>query len=183
EAPRRAPGRGALGPGRPDRPGPRRRRRRGQHRLDRAARAGPGLPRLAAAVAAVPAGGGRDVGGLRRGPARRAVGRGGGGGAVPGAVPRRGGRMRRGRAARAAGVVAYDASGQHAPRWVWLDEAMTGVDAAIKASFMGLTVDFELDVMLTAHDEWCNYRTVPVVAVYDLARQPHLPGVDAVPYL
>lgn len=60
---------------------------------------------------------------------------------------------------------------------------MTGVDAAVKASFMGLTVDFELDVMLTAHDEWCTYPTVPAVAVYDLARQPHLPGVDAVPYL
>jgi uncharacterized protein (TIGR02680 family) len=83
----------------------------------------------------------------------------------------------------AAAVVAYDAAGPHAPRWVWLDEAMTGVDAAIKASFMGLTVDFELDVMLTAHDEWCNYPSVPAVAVYDLARQPHLPGVDAMPYL
>lgn len=83
----------------------------------------------------------------------------------------------------AAAVVAYDAAGPHAPRWVWLDEAMTGVDAAIKASFMGLTVDFALDVMLTAHDEWCNYPTVPAVAVYDLARQPHVPGVDAMPYL
>ena len=83
----------------------------------------------------------------------------------------------------AAAVVAYDAAGPHAPRWVWLDEAMTGVDAAIKASFMGLTVDFELDVMLTAHDEWCNYPSVPAVAVYDLARQPHVPGVDAMPYL
>src|SRR5262249_57466239 len=50
----------------------------------------------------------------------------------------------------AAAVVAYDAAAPHAPRWVWLDEAMTGVDAAIKSSFMGLTVDFELDVMLTA---------------------------------
>ncbi|HWE89496.1 MAG TPA: TIGR02680 family protein [Pseudonocardiaceae bacterium] len=83
----------------------------------------------------------------------------------------------------AAAVVAYDAAGPDAPRWVWLDEAMTGVDTAIKASFMGLTVDFELDVMLTAHDEWCNYPTVPAVAVYDLARQQHLPGVDAMPYL
>jgi uncharacterized protein (TIGR02680 family) len=83
----------------------------------------------------------------------------------------------------AAAVVAYDAAGPHAPRWVWLDEAMTGVDATVKASFMGLTVDFALDVMLTAHDEWCNYPTVPAVAVYDLARQPHVPGVDAMPYL
>jgi hypothetical protein len=83
----------------------------------------------------------------------------------------------------AAAVVAYDAAGPQAPRWVWLDEAMTGVDTAIKASFMGLTVDFELDVMLTAHDEWCTYATVPAVAVYDLARQAHLPGVDALPYL
>lgn len=83
----------------------------------------------------------------------------------------------------AAAVVAYDAASGHAPRCVWLDEAMTGVDATVKASFMGLTVDFELDVMLTAHDEWCTYATVPAVAIYDLARQPNIAGVDAQPYL
>ncbi len=83
----------------------------------------------------------------------------------------------------AAAVVAYDAAGGYAPRCVWLDEAMTGVDATIKASFMGLTVGFELDVMLTAHDEWCTYPTVPAVAIYDLARQPNIAGVDSQPYL
>lgn len=83
----------------------------------------------------------------------------------------------------AAAVAAYDAAGPYAPRWVWLDEAMTGVDAEIKASFMGLTVDFELDVMLTAHDEWCTYLTVPAVAVYDLHRHEALAGVDIQPYL
>lgn len=83
----------------------------------------------------------------------------------------------------AAAVVAYDAASEQAPRCVWLDEAMTGVDEEIKASFMGLTVSFDLDVMLTAHDEWCKYTTVPAVAVYDLARHKGLPGVDAVPYL
>ncbi|WP_342768962.1 TIGR02680 family protein [Prauserella flavalba] len=83
----------------------------------------------------------------------------------------------------AATVVAFDAAGPQAPRWVWLDEAMTGVDAQYKASFMGLTVGFDLDIMLTAHDEWCTYPTVPAVAVYDLARSPHLPGVDAQPHL
>jgi hypothetical protein len=83
----------------------------------------------------------------------------------------------------AAAVVAYDAAGPHAPRWVWLDEAMTGVDAPVKASFMGLTVDFELDVMLTAHDEWCTYSTVPAVAICDLARHANVAGVDVVPYL
>jgi hypothetical protein len=83
----------------------------------------------------------------------------------------------------AAAVVAFDAAGPQAPRWVWLDEAMTGVDADVKASFLGLTVEFELDLMLTAHDEWGTYPTVPAVAIYDLARQKHLPGVDAMPYL
>lgn len=83
----------------------------------------------------------------------------------------------------AAAVVAFDAAGPLAPRWVWLDEAMTGVDADVKASFLGLTVEFELDLMLTAHDEWGTYPTVPAVAIYDLARQKHLPGVDAMPYL
>ncbi|AEF35266.1 conserved hypothetical protein [Mycolicibacter sinensis] len=83
----------------------------------------------------------------------------------------------------AAAVVAYDAADRRAPRCVWLDEAMTGVDATVKASFMGLAVDFELDVMLTAHDEWCTYATVPAVAIYDLARQPNIAGVDSQPYL
>lgn len=83
----------------------------------------------------------------------------------------------------AAAVVAFEAADRHAPRWVWLDEAMTGVDTNVKASFMGLTVQLGLDVMLTAHDEWCTYPTVPAVAVYDLARHAHLPGVDVVPYL
>jgi uncharacterized protein (TIGR02680 family) len=83
----------------------------------------------------------------------------------------------------AAAVVAYDAAGPNAPRWVWLDEAMTGVDTQIKASFMGLTVGFDLDIMLTAFDEWCKYESVPAVAIYDLSRHPHLPGVDSQPYL
>ncbi|CAM3592739.1 TIGR02680 family protein [Nocardiopsis gilva] len=83
----------------------------------------------------------------------------------------------------AAAVVAYDAAGPHAPRMVWLDEAMTGVDSQVKADFMGLTVEFDLDLMLTAHDEWCRYASVPAVAVYDLSRQRFVPGVDAMPYL
>ncbi len=83
----------------------------------------------------------------------------------------------------AAAVVAYDAAGPAAPRQVWLDEAMTGVDNEVKATFMGLTVELDLDVMITAHDEWCRYSTVPAAAVYDLARQKHLPGVDALPHL
>lgn len=83
----------------------------------------------------------------------------------------------------AAAVVAYDAAAEHAPRWVWLDEAMSGVDSQVKSQFMGLTVDFELDIMLTAHDEWCTYSTVPAVAIYDLARARHVAGVDAMAYL
>ena len=83
----------------------------------------------------------------------------------------------------AAAVVAYGSARPTAPRWVWLDEAMTGVDPQVKASFMGLTVEFDLDIMLTAHDEWATYASVPAVAIYDLARHRHLAGVDVVPYL
>ncbi|WP_341358390.1 TIGR02680 family protein [Georgenia sp. M64] len=83
----------------------------------------------------------------------------------------------------AAAVVAYDSALPTAPRWVWLDEAMTGVDAELKASFLGLTVDFDLDLMLTAHDEWGTYPSVPAVAIYDLAREKGFPGVDSVVYL
>ncbi len=83
----------------------------------------------------------------------------------------------------AAAVVAYGSASQLAPRIVWLDEAMTGVDEDAKASFMGLTVELDLDVMLTAHDEWCTYETVPLVAIYDLARVRYTAGVDLLPFL
>ena len=168
-ADRRPAADGAVVPGAEDRRGEGRGDGRRYRGLEGRAGAGAGLPAVAQAVAAVPARRGQPVGGVRRGAPRGQVGRREGGAAVAAAV-RGGGRgVRRRRAV--------------APRWVWLDEAMTGVDAAVKASFMGLTVEFDLDVMLTAHDEWCDYVTVPAVAVFDLARHEHLPGVDAVPYL
>jgi hypothetical protein len=83
----------------------------------------------------------------------------------------------------AAAVVAYDSASRLAPRMVWLDEAMTGVDDDAKASFMGLTAELDLDVMLTAHDEWCTYETVPAIAIYDLARIRYAAGVDLLPFL
>ncbi|TDK84580.1 TIGR02680 family protein [Mycolicibacterium mucogenicum] len=83
----------------------------------------------------------------------------------------------------AAVAVAYNAAKEHAPRSVWLDEAMTGVDPTVKANFMGLSVDFDLDIMITAFDEWCNYPTVPAIAIYDLARQANIAGVDCQTYL
>lgn len=83
----------------------------------------------------------------------------------------------------AAVAVAYNAANEHAPRSVWLDEAMTGVDPTVKANFMGLSVDFNLDIMITAFDEWCNYPTVPAIAIYDLARQANIAGVDCQTYL
>lgn len=83
----------------------------------------------------------------------------------------------------AAVAVAYNAADPLAPRSVWLDEAMTGVDPTVKASFMGLSVDFDLDIMITAFDEWCNYATVPAIAIYDLARQRNVAGVDSQTFL
>jgi len=83
----------------------------------------------------------------------------------------------------AAVAVAYNAADPTAPRSVWLDEAMTGVDPTVKASFMGLSVDFDLDIMITAFDEWCNYATVPAIAIYDLARQKNIAGVDCQTFL
>lgn len=83
----------------------------------------------------------------------------------------------------AAIAVAYNAANTLAPRSVWLDEAMTGVDPTVKASFMGLSVDFDLDIMITAFDEWCNYSTVPAIAIYDLARQKNIAGVDCQTFL
>lgn len=47
---------------------------------------------------------------------------------------------------------------------------------------MALAPELDLDLLLTTYHRWCTYRTVPALAIYDLWRDPEVPGVTAIAY-
>ena len=48
---------------------------------------------------------------------------------------------------------------------------------------MGLLVAFDLDFVMTSHDEWGTYPELPGLATYQLYRDPALDGVAAVRFV
>ena len=78
----------------------------------------------------------------------------------------------------AAAAAHYDRADATAPRLVALDEAFAGIDEAMRGELLGLTVAFDLDVLLTGHELWGAYAEVPAIAVHDLLRRPPLEGVS-----
>lgn len=48
---------------------------------------------------------------------------------------------------------------------------------------MSLLVAFDLDFMMTSHDEWGCYEELPGVATYQLYRDPTFEGVAAVRFV
>ena len=57
--------------------------------------------------------------------------------------------------------------------------AFVGIDDQMRARLMGLLTQLDLDVVLTSHEFWGFYDTVPALVLYDLTRRPPLPGVHA----
>jgi hypothetical protein len=47
---------------------------------------------------------------------------------------------------------------------------------------LGATVAFDLDLVMTSHELWGTYRSVPSLAVYQLHREQGVRGVHAVPF-
>jgi uncharacterized protein (TIGR02680 family) len=78
----------------------------------------------------------------------------------------------------AAAAAHYDRASSSAPRLVALDEAFAGIDEAMRGELLGLTVAFDLDIVLTGHELWGAYAEVPAIAVHDLLRRPPLEGVS-----
>lgn len=76
----------------------------------------------------------------------------------------------------------FNSARPEAPRVVLLDEVFAGVDQTTRGSCMGLTVKFDLDIMMTAFSEWACYPEVPGIAIYHLDRNENVRGVLAVPY-
>ncbi len=79
----------------------------------------------------------------------------------------------------AAAAAQYSNGSVDGPRIIALDEAFVGIDDKMRARLMGLLTQLDLDVILTSHEFWGFYDTVPALVLYDLVRRPPTPGVYA----
>ncbi|MGO9901201.1 MAG: TIGR02680 family protein [Solirubrobacteraceae bacterium] len=70
-----------------------------------------------------------------------------------------------------------------APRLVMLDEALSGIDDDTRERVLAATVAFDLDVVMTSHELWGTYRSVPQLAIYQLHRENGTFGVHAIPFI
>jgi len=80
----------------------------------------------------------------------------------------------------AAAAALYDDT--PAPRMIYLDEALSGIDDDTRGRVLGATVDFGLDLVMTSHELWGTYVTVPALAIYQLHRDNDEPGVHTVAF-
>jgi uncharacterized protein (TIGR02680 family) len=70
-----------------------------------------------------------------------------------------------------------------APRLIMLDEALSGIDDETRERVLEATVAFDLDVVMTSHELWGTYRSVPQLSIYQLHRENGTFGVHAIPFL
>jgi uncharacterized protein (TIGR02680 family) len=70
-----------------------------------------------------------------------------------------------------------------APRLVMLDEALSGIDDETRERVLEATVAFDLDLVMTSHELWGTYRSVPQLAIYQLHRENGTFGVHAIPFI
>ncbi|MFC7386007.1 SbcC/MukB-like Walker B domain-containing protein [Sphaerisporangium rhizosphaerae] len=80
----------------------------------------------------------------------------------------------------AAANALYSSGRASCPRVIALDEAFAGIDDNYKPELLGLTVRFGLDLLMTGHDLWCTYPTVPMIAHYDLMHDSELRTVSTI---
>jgi uncharacterized protein (TIGR02680 family) len=71
----------------------------------------------------------------------------------------------------------------NAPRLIMLDEALSGIDDDTRERVLAATVAFDLDVVMTSHELWGTYRSVPQLSIYQLHREHGEFGVHALPFL
>ena len=70
-----------------------------------------------------------------------------------------------------------------APRLIMLDEALSGIDDETRERVLEATVAFDLDIVMTSHELWGTYRSVPQLAIYQLHRENGAFGVHAIPFI
>ncbi|MGH2916425.1 MAG: SbcC/MukB-like Walker B domain-containing protein, partial [Solirubrobacteraceae bacterium] len=81
----------------------------------------------------------------------------------------------------AAAAAMYGSS--QGPRLIMLDEALSGIDDETRERVLEATVAFDLDLVMTSHELWGTYRSVPQLAIYQLHRENGTFGVHAIPFI
>ena len=71
----------------------------------------------------------------------------------------------------------------NAPRLIMLDEALSGIDDDTRERVLEATVAFDLDIVMTSHELWGTYRSVPQLAIYQLHRENGVFGVHAIAFV
>jgi uncharacterized protein (TIGR02680 family) len=84
--------------------------------------------------------------------------------------------------ASAAALYASSRDGR-APRLVILDEALSGIDDQTRERVFGVLVALDLDVVMTSHELWGTYRSVPSLSIYQLHRENGVFGVASEHFL
>lgn len=77
----------------------------------------------------------------------------------------------------AAAAAHYRSAAPYAPRLILLDEVFIGIDAPTRERLMGLLASFDLDFVMTSEREWGCYKTLPALAICQLASRPDSPAV------
>ena len=70
-----------------------------------------------------------------------------------------------------------------APRLVMLDEALSGIDDDTRERVLAASVAFDLDIVMTSHELWGTYASVPRLGIYQLHRENGAFGVHAIPFV
>lgn len=77
----------------------------------------------------------------------------------------------------AAAAAFYESASSTAPRLIILDEAFAGIDRETRGQLMGLLVEFDLDFMMTSHEDWGFYEELDGLSTYHLAKETGVKGV------
>ena len=77
----------------------------------------------------------------------------------------------------AAASAFYRSAAPSSPRLIVLDEAFAGIDRAMRGQLMGMLAAFDLDFVMTSHEEWGFYEELDRLSTYHLAREADLRGV------
>jgi hypothetical protein len=84
----------------------------------------------------------------------------------------------------AAAAALYDVSeGGRAPRLVMLDEALSGIDDETRERVLAAPVALDLDLVMTSHELWATYASVPALSIYQLHRENGVFGVATVRFV
>jgi uncharacterized protein (TIGR02680 family) len=81
-----------------------------------------------------------------------------------------------------AATAAFYESSPAAPRLCFLDEAFAGIDGPNTTDLLAVSVELDLDMVMTNYEAWFCVPELPALAIYHLEKVPGTLGVAAIRY-